>query len=393
MKNSIKIVIFIYLVVILGLSACNDAEYNPLGIHAFVAESTSGKSSKVTITNLGAEAVVTACLTETSSKDVKLNFVVDVTVLDKYNEDESTGFLVLPESAYEMDIEIIIPAGKFSANSTKIHIKPLSSELVGESYALPLRLVSLDNSVPTTTTTATYIIITESIITSTLPMFTGASGLVAAGFTEESPKLFPQFTVESRFQVSNTSNRNRDIFTNGGSILMRFEDPQNNIPNHVAHSMVQFQGDGWFLNPTISFKSNVWQHSALTYDGKTATLYVNGAFAGSKEGFAAPEFSSVTWFGGGGGHGENSSQWWSGCKILMAEARIWSVTRTPAQIQNNMTTINAKSKGLEAYWKFNDGEGNTFEDYTGNGHTLTTTKMPVWIPGIKSNAEATDWPK
>ena len=46
----------------------------------------------------------------------------------------------------------------------------------------------------------------------------------------------------------------------------------------------------------------------------------------------------------------------------------------------------------EAYWRFNEGSGTTFEDCTGHGHTLTTTKNPTWIPGIKSNDPSTPWP-
>ena len=193
--------------------------------------------------------------------------------------------------------------------------------------------------------------------------------------------------------MSNTANRNRAVFTNGGSVLLRFEDPQNDTSDHKAHSLVQFQGDGWYLNPSLSFTPNKWQHLALTYDGTKVTLYVNGTFAGSKEGVCDPNFGSANWFGGdaGGGHGTGDS-WWSGCKILMSEARIWSVCRTEAQVQNNMTTTSAKSQGLEAYWRFNEGEGNTFEDCTGNGHTLKTSKTPTWVAGIKSTDTETPWP-
>ena len=396
MKNNIKIVASICLCLMLGFVSCNDAEYSVLGVHAFVSESAAGKNMKVTITDLGANAEITACLSEAVAHDVKLKFVIDTTVLDKYNKDQSSGFMTLPTSVFEMDSEVIIPAGKFSAATTKIHIKPIPKELQGESYAIPLRLVSADGSVPTTSVTATYVITTEALVTSSLPMYKGGPGLWAEGF--DPAKVYPEFTVEVRFQLSNTNNRNRAVFTNGGSILLRFEDPQNDTADHKKHSMVQFQGQGWYLNPNISFTPNKWQHLALTYNGKAVTLYVNGAFAGSKDGVAAPEFHQAVWFGsagdGGDDHGAGNS-WWNGCKILMSEARIWSVTRTAAQIQNNMTTTSAKSEGLEAYWRFNDGEGNTFKDYTGNGHTMTTSTgvMPTWVSGIKSTDEATDWPQ
>ena len=79
------------------------------------------------------------------------------------------------------------------------------------------------------------------------------------------------------------------------------------------------------------------------------------------------------------------------CKILMSEARIWSVVRSASQIQNNMTQVSPKSVGLEAYWRFNEGQGNVFEDATGKGHTLTTSATPTWIDGILSTDKSTEW--
>ena len=155
MKNSIKTAVLGLAALVSGFSACNDADYDTLGVHAFVSESASNKSTKVTITELGADAEITACLSEAATKDVKLKFVVDSEVLDRYNQKQASSFLVLPEEVYEMDSEVTIKAGEFSAPATKIHIKPLPKEYVGESYALPLRLVSADGSVPVTSLTST----------------------------------------------------------------------------------------------------------------------------------------------------------------------------------------------------------------------------------------------
>lgn len=389
MKNSMKIAALC--LAACAAVACNDAEYDTLGVHAFVSESLSGKGGpKVTITENGADAEVTACLSVAAPHDVKLRFEVDPAVLELYNQKQASSYTVLPAEVIEMNPEVTIKAGEFSASPTKIHLKPIPKEYAGESYALPLRLVCIDGSVPTTSTTATYVIPTDAIMISSYPMWTGGAGLTT---TEGFPLTLPEFTIEVRFQVSNTANRNRAVFS-GGDVLLRFEDPQNNTAEHAAHSLVQFQGNGWYLNPTMSFKPNVWQHLALTYDGAAVTLYVNGAFAGRKEGKNSPEFGGASWFGGAGdsgGHG-TGNQWWAGCKILCAEARIWSVCRTEAQIQNNITSTSAKSKGLEAYWRFNEGSGKIFQDVTGNGHTLTTDIEPTWIENIKSTDEATPWP-
>ena len=119
---------------------------------------------------------------------------------------------------------------------------------------------------------------------------------------------------------------------------------------------------------------------------------MNGAFAGSKDGVIDPAFEYAGWFGGGSSpaHGTGNSDW--KCKVICSELRIWSVCRTEAQIQNNMTTTSAKSKDLVAYWRMNEGSGNVFEDCSGNGRTLRTEKFPTWIPGIKSTDTETVWP-
>ena len=392
MKNFIKIFAFgLATAFSLGFVSCEDAEYDTLGVHAFVSESAANKNMKVTITGAGAEAEITACLSSVAEQDTKLRFVVDTLALSKYNAKQATSFVVLPEDQYLMEKEIVIPAGAYSASATKIHILPIKEEYIGETYALPLRLESVDGTVPVTSTTSACVITTECVTINSLPQFEGGSGLSCE---EGFPMDLPQFTVEVRFQVSNTSNRNRDVFANGGSVLLRFEDPQNATPEFAAHSLVQFQGEGWYLNPNKAFTPNKWQHLALTYDGTKVTLYVNGVFAGSKEGVCNPTFKFASWMGGatnvGGGHGLDPI-YWNGCKIMIAEARIWSVCRTDAQIANNMATTSAKSKGLEAYWRMNDGQGKVFEDCTGHGHTMKTSKDPVWVNGVKSTDTATPW--
>lgn len=388
MKNSMKVTAAMLLAAL--ATGCNDAEYDVLGTHAYISESTSASSAKVVIDAVdGATATVTISLTQKAEKDCQFRLVADEAVMDAFNQQESSSYLTLPANVYTMAETVTVKAGSYLSDPVSIHIDPLPKELIGEVYAIPLRLESTDGTVPTTSNTSKFVITTESIVMSSLPQFNGGAGLSVDEFSQ----VLPNFTVECRFQVSNTSNRNRAVFTNGGSVLLRFEDPQNNTADHQAHSLVQFQGEGWYLNPTISFTPNVWQHLALTYDGKAVTLYVNGQFAGSKEGTAAPEFAVAGWFGGGGsngGHGTGDS-WWYGCKILCSELRIWSVCRTAAQIQNNITTTSAKSAGLVAYWRMNEGSGNVFEDCTGNGHTLRTTKTPTWVEGILSTDTATPW--
>ena len=320
--------------------------------------------------------------------------VTDQSVLDTYNHINGTGYIMLPKDYYTLPETITVKAGQYAADALPIALKAFSQEMMksGESYALPVKLVLQDGSISPMENTGTFVILAESIIEFSAPMFVGAPSLKANKFTE-SPETYSQYTIEVRFQVANTADRDRAVFKNGGDdanfILLRFEDPQSDNENYKAHSLVQIVGrNRLYLNPSNSFKPNEWQHLALVCDGSNYRLYINGVDSGVLSiPTGATTFSDVNWFC----LGDDSYSRWGNCKILMSEARIWSVVRSASQIQNNMTQVSPKSVGLEAYWRFNEGQGNVFEDATGKGHTLTTSATPTWIDGILSTDKSTEW--
>lgn len=391
--KKMKKILLTLIATVATLTACNDADYKIIENGAYINESLSAKSAKVIITDEGGFTEITPCLSSAAPKDCKFRLEVDEKVLEEYNEKQSTGFVTLPEGQYEIPNEIIIKKGEYTADPVKVNIKPLTEDMIGETYALPLRLVSEDGAVLSMPQTSAFVITTEAITTSSLPQFNG--GPMLKSEMPKGPETYNEYTIEVKFQVSNTYDRDRAVFVNRGDltnfVLLRFEDPQRYDGNHEAHSLVQIVGrNRLYMNPSFSFVPNKWQHLALTCDGSQYKLYINGAFAGVKDIPSGPTtFEAFEWFT----KGDDSWSHWGNCTILMAEARVWSVCRTEAQIQNNMATVSAKSKGLEAYWRMNDGTGNTFADCTGNGHTLTSgnASTPKWIEGVKSTDESTPW--
>lgn len=387
-----KTIKYIGLFLFLGLISCNDADYKTLSNSAFINESRTSQSTKVVITDDGATAEITPCLTQAANSDCVLKLVVDTALLHTYNDQQGTSYVALPETAFTMPAEVTIPKGEYAAEPVKIKIKPLTADMIGESYAIPVRLVSTNKDVPAMSKTGAFVITTEAIVTSSLPQFTGAPMLEAA--MPKGAETYNEYTIEVKFQVSDTGNRDRAVFLNSGPgetnfVLLRFEDPQSNNKDHKAHSLVQIVGrNRIYMNPTFSFVPNKWQHLALTCDGSHYRLYINGAFAGVKDIPAgATTFQQFKWFT----KGDDPYSRWGSCKILLTEARVWSVCRTETQIQKSQSTVSPKSKGLEAYWRFNEGTGSTFNDATGHGHTITATTPPTWVSGIKSTDESTEW--
>lgn len=404
--NYIKTLLFSAVVAGVGIfAACDDAEYSVLDTHAYIDEALGGTSSKVTVQATGeTTTTINIHMSNAASVDSHYKLVVDPSVLEEYNKMNGTSYITIPEGQYKLPEDILIKSGEYNAEETTITLEAFSEEMVnsGEAYALPVRLVSKDGNYPVMPNTGAYVILTENIIRFSAPQFNGGAKLSSPEYASD-PKSYSQYTVEARFQISNTANRNRAVFTtsdgepNGGSLLLRFEDPQDDNSEHKAHSLVQIQLNGSYVNPTNHFETNKWQHIAVTFDGTTYRIYVNGIDSGKLEG-GKPclKFKGIGWFTDGDG---NQSGWWNGCKILVSQIRIWSVARNAAQIQNSMTQVSPKSTGLEAYWRMDkgttetrsDGTYTVFKDVTEHGYTLETKQSVTWVDGILSTETSTPW--
>jgi hypothetical protein len=128
----------------------------------------------------------------------------------------------------------------------------------------------------------------------------------------------------------------------------------------------------------FDFKLGKWYHLAATYDGSNIRIFVDGApihtaaFSGSMRidqselviGKGDPEFSEGEYF-----HG------------AVDEIRIWSVARTPAEIQGGMKgKLTAKEPGLVAYWTFDDG---TAEDKSNHGNRGVLKEQALIEPAAR----------
>lgn len=48
-----------------------------------------------------------------------------------------------------------------------------------------------------------------------------------------------------------------------------------------------------------------------------------------------------------------------------------------------MYACDAKSTDLEAYWKLNEGQGDTFKDATGHNNTGKCVAVPTWEQNVR----------
>ena len=146
--------------------------------------------------------------------------------------------------------------------------------------------------------------------------------------------------------------------------------------NEVPKAWVRKSGESGFqgIYGTEPLPEHAWAHLALTDDGAKLRLYVDGELVRTT---AAPEVTSAT------------GPLTIGCDKLFPayfegridEVRIYNRVLEEGEVQTDRAApIQTPSAGPVAAYSFDEGEGETAEDVTGNGHTATL-EGATWARG------------
>ena len=148
---------------------------------------------------------------------------------------------------------------------------------------------------------------------------------------KRSDSLIPkdQVTLEAWvFPTQVDGNKNIICNTEGSGHNIRFENGTLKAYIHIAGDYATPTG-----GPAIS--ANEWYHTAVTFDGKTAKLYLDGALIGEAERKGVITESNQDIFLGSetDGNQPNATYHFFG---IIDEVRIWHVARTPDEIKEGM---------------------------------------------------------
>jgi hypothetical protein len=109
---------------------------------------------------------------------------------------------------------------------------------------------------------------------------------------------------------------------------------------------------------TTPIVNDVWYHAAVTYDGTTWVLYLNGNIESTSVANATFHYESEQYVGLGtamqSGGPTTSSGYFHG---MIDEVRIWNIARTESQIRDNLGLELTNVTGLIGRWGFNEGSG------------------------------------
>lgn len=154
-------------------------------------------------------------------------------------------------------------------------------------------------------------------------------------------------------------NRDANYFLGiSGSVLAAdFEDTGGSPNNHP-------------VTGSTSITSGVWTHAAVTFDGSTLQLYLNGSPDGSISTSAVPRFDSIQPFSIGTAMTSTNSP--DGAfQGELDEVRVWNRARTQMEIQDAMFTPIASDPDLVGRWSMDEGTGSTaFDSINANDGTL-----------------------
>ena len=357
---------------LLALTACEDAKNSPLTNQAFIAQTkTNGNTAqKITVEDNGlTEASFNVRLSDPARNECAFSLVLDQAALDKYNKDHFTNYKILPQDGYTLSSkEVSIAMGESLSPAINVKINPFSAEQKAGSdkFALPFRLVSKDGKESVLNSGATIVYLLDKVVRQATPIYNNENVIQ---FNLKENLELTQWTVEYCVNADKLGTKvgemnNQQLFCgwggDGGEIFSRFGDAP------IEGNRMNVKTQGQQLNSNLKFETNKWYHIAIVCSGTTLKLYINGSLDSSVPlpGLVTKITKDNVWFGN-----SDERYTWLKANIKISEFRLWTSALSQTQIANNMYSVDPASPGLYAYFKFNEGRGDTFADATGSGNT------------------------
>lgn len=381
--------IIMSVVCVFALLNCNDEKYTSIENGLYIEEAApSNKFNQQVETQLVDETDVLKTLTvrlaRAVDQEIDVRLEIDRQLLDEYNKANNTAYQVLPEEYMSFAKSVTIPAGEISAPVVNLIIKPYDASN-GETYAIPIRIIPSNSSVPLIGNAdhILYLLTSPNKQKSVILK----RGETITAFKTELP--VDEWTVEYWIKVDNITGRSTEnwegeankslrslmfygnsqpiSFNSGESMLMLRYWPAG--ANKIAPTL-QCQMTGTYFDSSEFWRPDVWYHIAYTYDGKTVQLYKDGSPDRSgtvDKDFIFTEISLCKGF--------NSTM-----QVEFAQIRIWNKCLSQSALKEGMSRqIPVDSEGLIGYWMCNEGEGNVLKDCTSNANDIViNAQTPKW---------------
>ena len=424
-----------------ALTACEryDADDHKFGNVVYLNVSQTSPVQLATFSNNRPtyDCTLQAALTYPAAQDVQVSLAVDPSLVAAYNARYGTAWPMLDEKYYTLSApETTIAAGRTVSDVVTLQLRGLmgeGEEQTGalpqdETYLVPVRISGATMDVLRGSDVAYYVVKRSSAITVAAQLGEGNwinfPTLDKYGTNSSAWNGLTAMTYEALIYIDEFATTDAEgLPVNISSVLgveqyllLRIGD------TNFERQQLQFDGSGSGSqfgkfpgkDATKNLEAGRWYHVACTYDqaARTVRIYVDGRIQSEQSGVGIatqsednrinlamralydyylnnPTEDNEKKYGGF----VDAYQFFIGKSYdekrplngKIAEARVWSVARTPEQIWENMYNVEnpADDPTLLGYWKFNEGAGNTVRDYSMYGNDGVAESDITWPSGIE----------
>ena len=432
----------ITLFVLLGaLTACEryDADDHKFGNVVYLNVSQTSPVQLATFSNNREtyDCTLQAALTYPAAQDVRVSLAVDPSLVAAYNARYGTAWPMLDEKYYTLSAaETTIAAGRTVSDVVTLQLRGLMGEgeeqtgalPLDETFLVPVRISGASMDVLRGSDVAYYVVKRSSAITVAAQLGEGnwinfptldKYGTNSSAWNGLTAMTYEALIYIDQFATTDAEGLPVNISSVLGVeqyLLLRIGD------TNFERQQLQFDGSGSGSqfgkfpgkDATKNLEAGRWYHVACTYDqaARTVRIYVDGQLQSEESGVGIatqsednrinlamralydyylnnPTEENEKKYGGF----VDAYQFFIGKSYdekrplngKIAEARVWSVARTPEQIWENMYNVEnpADDPTLLGYWKFNEGAGNTVRDYSMYGNDGVAESDITWPAGIE----------
>lgn len=367
-----KNILFAVALTVLSLSSCQQ-KYSVIDNMVYLKDAEKTASKKLTINDEGAETVLVSRLGQKADVDVNVEYAIDPSFVDEYNRVNGTDYLALPEEYCSFsESKSTIKAGEINSVPVTLSIKPLDNKIdPSKKYAVPVSIVNSEG-VETMKSSSSMVIILDQIITTSVLNLSkakiGLTGNLLVG-------SYQTWTIEWLFNKYNLGKNNTNWNLKGADNKALVYTRTGDGGHPAGEFMIKVGTDQVRMESLL--ETNKWYHLAVVYDGSSFKFYLNGELQLTKAAACAGQTFDLAYIDFGN---VNAAYAFNG---YVSELRLWSVPRSQTEVQNNMYVVSPDSKGLEIYWKCNDGSGTTIHDYSGNERHGTLSSAETWMTDVK----------
>lgn len=349
-----------------GLSGC-EGEYQPDYERVYIGEASSSRYVKMQVEG-ATETKLTIKLVKPQKSPVTVTLGLDPTLLDEYNAQNGANYLALPDEYIKMEKTAVI-----AANESSIEI-PILIESYDtpndEQYALPLAITSVEGPVTASVSSSNLTYLLDKPLIQWVPQMTWRC-MPKSDPDKQWKVQTKDWSIECLNWKDNYGINNQAIISMVATkeIYIRFGDTS------IPYNSLQVKYGGSQVNNPTLFTTSRWDHLAFIYSqaAKELSIYVNGVKTGKLDiDTETIELNGISIHSSGQSYNRGNSR--------MAQLRIWSRALNESELNANMhAAVSPNAEGLVAYYKMNEGEGDTYKDCTSNGRDIICLYAPQWI--------------